>query len=77
VRIKQQDIENKVIVICKVGGRKQKGEAKIRIIAIGELSLSMLRMNKRYMNKERKAKANKKKENKINSEKAKDAYMYL
>ena len=29
------------------------------------------------MNKERKAKANKKKENKINSEKAKDAYMYL
>ena len=42
MRIKQQDIENKVIVICKVGGRKQKGEAKIRIIAIGELSLSML-----------------------------------
>jgi len=34
-------------------------------------------MNQPYMIKERKAKANKKKDNKINSEKAKDAYMYL
>jgi len=42
VRIKQQDIENKVIVISKTGKRKPKGEAKIRIIAIGELSLSRL-----------------------------------
>jgi len=47
-----------VIGICKASGRKTKGQAKIPIIALRELSLSRLGMNQPGMNKggERKAK---------------------